>query len=66
MSRTFGDAHAKIAKFGGNSKVVIAVPDIIRLKLNESLHDFIIIGCDGIFDKMTTEEVIKEAWSFND
>ncbi|TNV84054.1 hypothetical protein FGO68_gene10316 [Halteria grandinella] len=49
VSRTFGDAHAKVEHFGGNPKV-------------ESFHDFIIMGCDGIFDKLTTEQVIREAW----
>jgi protein phosphatase 2C family protein 2/3 len=28
VSRTFGDAEAKISKFGGNPKVVISDPEI--------------------------------------
>jgi protein phosphatase 2C family protein 2/3 len=41
---------------------VIATPEITSYKLLENQHDFIMVGCDGIFDKMSTEEVIKEVW----
>ena len=36
VSRTFGDAHAKIEHFGGNNKVVIAQPEITHFKLNDA------------------------------
>ncbi len=62
MSRTFGDAHAKVENFGGNPKVVIATPEITSFKLNENTHDFILVGCDGIFDRMSSEDVINEIW----
>ena len=51
VSRTFGDMEAKLAKFGGNPKVVIAEPEIKSFKITKD-HDFIVLGCDGIFDKM--------------
>ena len=52
VSRTFGDAEAKLAKFGGNPKVVIAEPEIKSFKITKD-HDFIVLGCDGIFDKLS-------------
>ena len=61
VSRTFGDAHAKLVKHGGKEGVVIADPDVIKLNI-EPNHDFIIIGSDGLFDKLTNEEIIKTAW----
>lgn len=65
VSRTFGDAHAKIEQYGGNPKVVVAVPDITHFKLLENYHDFILIASDGVFDRLTTEETINLAWQFN-
>ena len=51
VSRTFGDIEAKRTKYGGNPKVVIATPDIKCFKVEEN-YDFIVLGCDGIFDKL--------------
>eukprot|EP00347_Sterkiella_histriomuscorum_P023809 403333314 len=65
VSRTFGDAHAKLEQFGGNPKVVVAVPDITHFKLQENVHDFIMICSDGIFDRMNTEEAIGFAWQMD-
>lgn len=45
-------------QFGGNPKVVVAIPEISSFKLSDMTHDFIIICSDGVFDKMSTEEVI--------
>ena len=52
VSRTFGDAEAKITKHGGNPKVVIAEPEIKSFRITKD-HDFIVLGCDGIFDKLS-------------
>ena len=52
VSRTFGDIEAKLTKYGGNPNCVIAVVDIKAFKIQDN-HDFIILGCDGIFDKLT-------------
>jgi len=42
--------------------VVIADPDIQEFQITKN-HDFIILGCDGIFDKMTSEECVKCTWN---
>lgn len=34
VSRTFGDAEAKLPQFGGNPRVVVASPEITSFKLN--------------------------------
>jgi len=40
-------------KYGGKKGVIIAQPEISHFTLNEDFHDFIILGCDGIFDRLT-------------
>ena len=57
MARTIGDAEAKLTKFGGNPNAVIATPDIKSFAL-KSEYDFIILGSDGIFDKLANVEVV--------
>ena len=58
MSRTFGDVEAKNEKFGGNRNVVVALPDITEIELNEEFN-LIIIGYDGIFDVLSNEEILE-------
>ncbi|KAM3141727.1 hypothetical protein pb186bvf_006049 [Paramecium bursaria] len=60
VSRTFGDAEAKLTKYGGMPNVISAEPDIFSFNITD--QDFLILACDGIFDKMSTEEVIQTAW----
>jgi protein phosphatase 2C family protein 2/3 len=61
VSRTFGDIEAKLTKYEGNPKVVVAEPDITSFKIQNNF-DFIIIGCDGIFDKLHSKDCIHLAW----
>ncbi|CAD8125690.1 unnamed protein product [Paramecium sonneborni] len=61
VSRTFGDIEAKLEKLGGKPKVVIAEPEIRQFKIIQE-HDFIILGSDGIFDRMSSRDVIKGIW----
>lgn len=60
VSRSFGDVEAKVKDFNGNPKVLIAVPEIKSFEIN-SEQDFIIIGCDGIFDRLTNREIVQTA-----
>ena len=57
VSRTFGDIEAKSEKFGGNKNVVATLPDITEIDLNEEFN-LIVIGCDGIFDVLSNEEIL--------
>ena len=61
VSRTFGDIEAKRLKLGGNPDVVIATPEIKAFRIKPD-HDFIILGCDGIFDKLESREVVMSIW----
>lgn len=63
VSRTFGDIEAKFVKFGGKPGVVSAVPEISQFTIDENQADFIVLGCDGIFDRLTSVNVIDSAWS---
>lgn len=48
---------AKMDKYGGNPKVIIAEPDIFTVSVDDSL-DFVLIASDGIFDRLSTEETV--------
>ena len=61
VSRTFGDIEAKLAKFGGNPNVVISTPEIKQFKITKE-QDFIVLACDGIFDKLSNSDVMKCVW----
>lgn len=58
VARTFGDIEAKRARFGGNQNVIICDPEIRCFKI-ESNFDFILIGCDGIFDRLNNREIVN-------
>ena len=58
VSRTFGDIEAKDERFGGMKGVVVALPDITEIELNDEFN-FIVIGCDGIFDVLSNEELLE-------
>ena len=58
VSRTFGDIEAKEEKFGGKKGVVVALPDITEIELNDE-YNFIVLGCDGIFDVLSNEELLQ-------
>jgi len=61
VSRTFGDVEAKVEKYGGNPKVVVPTPEIKSFKISKD-HDFLIMGCDGIFDKLNNKEAVQCVW----
>ena len=62
VSRTIGDAEAKLVKFGGNPNVITCEPEIFYYNLKEENIDFFILGCDGIYDQMSNKEVLDCAW----
>jgi serine/threonine protein phosphatase PrpC len=61
VSRSFGDIEAKHPKFGGMPNVITAVPDIISFRIDDSI-DFIILGCDGIFDQLSDKDIANCVW----
>lgn len=56
VSRSFGDVTAKDAQFGGNPLALIAKPDITVYKIEEGV-DFILMACDGVFDKFSSKKL---------
>lgn len=63
VSRTFGDIEAKYEKFGGKPGVITAEPEISQFTIDENVNDFIVLGCDGIFDRLSSINVIDSSWS---
>ena len=49
---------AKMEKYGGNPKCIIAEPEIFTVNIDEEL-DFVLIGSDGIFDRISTEDTVQ-------
>ncbi len=41
---------------------MIATPEIKQFKITSEL-DFLVLACDGIFDKLNNEETIKCVWN---
>ena len=61
VMRTVGDVKAKKKEFGGIPGTIINIPEIFIFDINSN-DDFIVMGCDGIFDDLSNEEVINAAW----
>ena len=61
VSRTIGDAEAKLIQFGGKKNVIIPTPEITYFYIDDEI-DFLMLGCDGIFDQLNNEEVVKCVW----
>lgn len=57
VSKTFGDIEAKRPKYGGNPNVIVCDPDIKSFKIQDNF-DFIMIGCDGIFERLNNRDCI--------
>lgn len=50
MSRTVGDAEAKLRKYGGNPRVVLGEPEVTSFPLSSEI-DFILLGCNTLKEK---------------
>ena len=61
VARSLGDICAKFPKFGGNPDVLLAVPEIKRIKVEPNM-DWMLVACDGIFDAFSTSELIEFSW----
>ena len=59
VSRTIGDAKAKLEKFGGIPLVIIPEPDVYVFDFFKDDIDYFIMGCDGIFDRIKSYEIFK-------
>jgi len=50
-------------KYNGNPNVVIVDPEIHHLKITDDSLDYVILGRDGIFDRISTEQACQEIWT---
>lgn len=60
VSRTFGDVESKMQSLGGLVGTVICEPETLSFTYEDI--DFLVIGCDGIFDKLTNEKISETIW----
>ena len=61
MSRTFGDIESKLTDLGGIPGVVVCTPEITTFQYSSDI-DYVLLGCDGIFDTLTNEMVNEVVW----
>ena len=61
VSRTIGDITAKDPRYGGNPNVIISIPEIKYFD-NSDKNDFILIFCDGIYEKLKNKDIIDCLW----
>ncbi len=61
VARTFGDIEAKLTKTKGNPGVVVATPEVSHFRITGDL-DFMVIGSDGVFDKLSNKQIINSVW----
>ena len=62
VMRTVGDIKAKKKEFGGIPGTIINIPEVYIFDINSS-DDFIVMGCDGIFDDLSNQEIVNAAWA---
>ena len=60
VSRSIGDIKAKDTSFGGIHDEIISTPDIYIIDISSNI-DFIIMGCDGIYDNLSNFDIIDSA-----
>lgn len=59
VSRAIGDKEFKCnAELGPTEQKVISLPDWTSVKIDTPTSDFLFLCCDGLFERMTNEEVI--------
>ena len=63
VTRAFGDIEAKdpAPRYGGNPDITIAEPEIKEFEI-EGEYDFLVMGSDGVFSKLSNERVCKIVW----
>lgn len=58
LSRAFGDFHYKgNDQLPAEQQIVSPCPDVKTIELNDDV-DFLLLACDGIWDVLTSEEVV--------
>ena len=61
VMRTIGDVKVKNKEYGGKPGTIISIPEIFIYDISNT-DDFIVMGCDGIFDDLSNQDVVEAAW----
>ena len=43
--------------------MIVVDPEIHYINISDDNHDFILVGCDGIFDRLSTDVACQEIWN---
>ena len=62
VCRTFGDCEAKLPYLGGLPGVVSCEPETTLEESGVNYLDYVMIGSDGIFDKMNNDQINQIIW----
>ena len=62
VCRTFGDCEAKLAHLGGVQGVVTCEPETALEEGGVNYLDYVLIGSDGIFDKLKNDQINQIVW----
>lgn len=62
VSRTIGDFEFKTPETGGFKNMISSKPDIIEIEYNPDM-DFIVLGSDGVFDKVSNSEIVQAIYN---
>ncbi len=62
VSRAFGDVETKYERFGGCADVIISTPSVCSVQIGIAT-DFLVLACDGIWDKLSNEIVVQTIWN---
>ena len=63
VARTIGDFYAKLPELGGIRGLVSPDPCINVLRIDQK-SDFLIMGCDGIYDRLDNDRIFKKIWEY--
>lgn len=62
VCRTFGDCEAKLEHLGGTKGVVCCEPEVTHEVDGSQYLDYVLIGSDGIFDKLKNDQINSIVW----
>lgn len=62
VCRTFGDCEAKLIHLGGLKGVVSCDPEVTHEVDGVDYIDYVLIGSDGIFDKLKNDTINSIIW----
>lgn len=59
LSRALGDhCYKKSADLDAREQMITALPDVVTENIDRSVDEFIVLACDGIWNSMTSQEVV--------